>query len=89
LAPFLIKAIRHHHDPPRANESMRIAAIVHSADAICRALGLGNGGDEKIPRLDEESWALLNFDRKTLKRLYAEIEEDLENAHNFMPNAHK
>ena len=54
LAPSLIKAIRYHHTPPDADDSMRIAAIVHIADAICRAMGLGNGGDDKIPCIGKE-----------------------------------
>lgn len=86
LAPTLIKTIRFHHDPPRANESMRITAIVHLADVLCRAIGMGNGGDNKIPCVNEESWKLLNFNKQTIKHLFLEMEQEVAIANDFLPS---
>ncbi|MBE9546022.1 MAG: HDOD domain-containing protein [Proteobacteria bacterium] len=85
LPPALIKAIRFHHNPPLANESMRIAAIVHLADALCRAIGMGNGGDGKVPCINEESWELLNLNKQTIKRLFSEMEEEVATADTSLP----
>jgi putative nucleotidyltransferase with HDIG domain len=80
LPPALIKVIRFHHNPPLANESMRMAAIVHLADVLCRAIGMGNGGDSKVPCINEDSWKLLGLSRQRMKRLFSEMEKEIANA---------
>lgn len=84
LHPALIKAIRFHHNPPRAHESMRMASIVHLADALCRAIDIGNGGDNKIPCINEESWKLSGFNKQIVKNLFAEMDKEVENAAAFL-----
>ena len=83
LPSTLIKVIRFHHNPSRANESMRIAAIIHLADALCRAIGIGNGGDRKIPKIDEGAWKLLNPNRQLIKSLFMEMEQGVASADGF------
>ena len=80
LPPALIKVIRFHHNPTQANESMRMVAIVHLADVLCRAIGIGNGGDSKIPYINEESWKLFRLNKRTIKRLFSEMEREIANA---------
>jgi len=80
LPPAVIKAIRFHHDPVQARESMRMVAIVHLADVLCRAIDIGNGGDNKIPCINEESWKLLGLNKQRIKRLFSEMEHEIENA---------
>lgn len=83
LPPALIKCIKLHHTPTLANESIRMVSIVHVADILCRALGLGNGGDGKIPCVDEEAWKLLLIDKKMIKGLFNQMEEEVDNATAF------
>ncbi len=80
LPPAVIKVIRFHHNPPLANESMRIVAIVHLADILCRAIGMGNGGDSKVPSINEDSWKLLSLNKQIVKRLFLEMEQEITNA---------
>ena len=80
LPPALIKAIRFHHNPSGAHESMRMVAIVHLADVFCRALSIGNGGDDKIPCINEEPWKILSLNKITLKRLFVEMEQEIANS---------
>ncbi len=80
LPPAVIKVIRFHHNPPLANESMRMAAIVHLADILCRAIGIGNGGDSKVPSINEESWKLLSLNKRMIKNLFFEMEREIANA---------
>jgi len=80
LPPALIKVIRFHHNPTEANESMRMAAIVHLGDVFCRAIGIGDGVDNKVPCIDEESWRLFRFNKQTIKRLFSEMEREIANA---------
>jgi putative nucleotidyltransferase with HDIG domain len=88
LPPALIKAVRFHHDPTLARESMRVAAIVHLADILCRAIGLGNGGDERIPVVRDVSWKLLGMDRSAMRELFHEMERDMDRAVDFLPLVH-
>jgi len=80
LPPALIKVIRFHHNPTEANESMRMAAIVHLGDVFCRAIGIGDGADNKVPCIDEDSWRLFRFNKQTIKRLFSEMEREIANA---------
>ena len=84
LPPELIKAIRFHHNPTRARESMRMVATVHLADIFCRALEMGNGGDCKISCINEESWKLLSFNKLTIKKLFFEMEREIIDAKSFL-----
>ncbi len=84
LPPALIKVIRFHHNPPQANESMRMAAIVHVADVLCRAVGIGNGGDSKMPCINKDSWKLLGFNKQILKRLFSQMAREIINAKAFL-----
>ena len=84
LPPALIKVIRFHHNPPQANESMRIVSIVHLADVLCRAIGMGNGGDRKVPCVNEDSWKLLGINRQMIRGLFSEMEQEIANAKPFL-----
>lgn len=54
------EAIGGHHDLERCDEVHRPwAACIHVADILARALLIGNGGDESIPRLDPRALEIL------------------------------
>ena len=76
MPPALLKIIRYHHNPTRVIESKRIVAIVHVADVLCRAIGLGNAGDAKIPAANKECWEFLDLDKQAVKDLFTEIERE-------------
>lgn len=61
LAPDLKEVIRRHHQPERAQGFEELAAIVHTADLLCRARGLGYGYDEQLSIVlaGGPAWALL------------------------------
>lgn len=52
LPPSLIEPIQLHHQPSKAKASRRVASIVHLADIIVRAQGLGFGPDVWVPPLE-------------------------------------
>lgn len=87
LPPALVKAIRFHHNPSQAGDSIRMATIVHLADVLCRALGIGNGGDDKIPFVNEASWKLVNFNKQDVKRLLAEMDQEMISANELLASA--
>jgi len=87
LPPQLLKVIRFHHNPPQAGESMRVVAIVHVADVLCRAAGIGNGGDCKVPCVNEQSWKLVSLNKRLLVKLFSEVEIELAVACELLTSA--
>lgn len=71
----LSEAIGFHHRPELAQIAKREAAIVHAADILARALGLGSGGDDAVPPLDQDGWRRLGLPASVLDGLIAELDE--------------
>jgi len=68
LPPNMVYPIAYHHAfHPRRDFADR-TAVVHLADILCRAKGIGYPGDRRLPRLDTEAWELLGLD-------FADVEE--------------
>jgi putative nucleotidyltransferase with HDIG domain len=79
LPPNILCAVSAHHNPPPDGESA-LTAIVHCADIFARALGYGNGGDNKIPMLSDNAWSTLKLDSVDLPRLFDNIEKEWQKA---------
>jgi len=68
LPPNMVYPIAYHHAfHPRRDFADR-TAVVHLADILCRAKGVGYPGDRRLPRLDPEAWQVLGLD-------FADVEE--------------
>lgn len=83
----LSEAIGCHHRPEVAQVAKREAAIIHAADILARALGLGSGGDDAVPPLDPEGWRRLGLPANVLDGLMAELEEQYGQARAILLNA--
>ncbi len=69
LPEVLVEVIRHHHQPLTAEGQIKIlASIVNVADIMSRALLMGSGGDNGIPRLEREVWDALGLDWAMLEQ---------------------
>ncbi len=60
LPATLENNILYHHDPSNAPDPVR-AAIVHVADVLVNALGMGSSGERYVPPLDPGAWDLLEL----------------------------
>jgi HD-like signal output (HDOD) protein len=76
----LSEAIGCHHRPDLAQVGKREAALVHVAEALTRALGLGSGGDDAVPMLEPECWRRLGLQTTILEPLMIELEEQYADA---------
>ncbi|MCP4714417.1 MAG: HDOD domain-containing protein [Deltaproteobacteria bacterium] len=88
LPPALIKAIRFHHEPLLAQESTRIAALVHLADFLCRSKDLSSGGDRLIPPLSLKAVQRLGLTPESMPDLLAEIETEAAVTDSLLPLLH-
>jgi len=81
LPPKILNAVSSHHNPtPSDDDDSKLTAIVHCADILARALGYGNGGDKKIPMIDDKAWDVLKMDDINLERLFDTIGNEWEKA---------
>ena len=71
LPEIMVNIIRYHHDPTTPEIEGRercLAAVVHVADILARALFMGASGDKRIPRLVPEVWEMLDLDWQTMEK---------------------
>jgi HD-like signal output (HDOD) protein len=61
LSPEIQDAVRHHHEPGRAQQDPVLAAVVHVADVICHRLFGGPMGQESDVPVNAEALALLGL----------------------------
>ncbi len=76
-----------HHQPALAENCKREAAMVHAADIIAHAMGFGSSGEDVVPPLLKESWAMLGFPAGSLETMIAEIEQRYEDARSVLLSA--
>jgi putative nucleotidyltransferase with HDIG domain len=74
----LVDTIAHHHDPSAARVAPVEAAIVHVADTIVRARGLGFAGDRVLGPVNAAAWEELALSESTVKMVLKETEYLLE-----------
>ena len=77
-------AVLNHHEPLKTKDHSTITSIVHCADILVRAMDFGNGGDNKIPLMDEQVWQSLKLNKKSLMPILEEVSEEVKKATVFM-----
>ncbi len=76
-------AIKLHHDPTRARDNAEMVASVHLGDILARSIGIGNGGDESIPRIHDAVWQKYNLTSAFLDRTLEAFLSELAKARDF------
>ena len=84
MPDFLIWSIGFHHRPQEAPENFPVVSLVHIANAVARYKGIGNGGDPLKPPIRTEALQRLNFKKELLDQVLERIEEDYQQASDFV-----
>lgn len=84
LPPAIQKAICGHHAGLIGEPPDPLVAAVHLADTLARALELGFGGDDLIPRPSEQAWEVLGLPPNTLTEITPHILQQFEEATKIM-----
>jgi putative nucleotidyltransferase with HDIG domain len=84
LPAKLITLIEHHHDPAAAGAWAVEASVVHVADILTRALGLGSGGDDTMPSLERSAWELLKLKAGSLDAIMATMLDEFDDIGSFL-----
>jgi putative nucleotidyltransferase with HDIG domain len=72
----LEEAVRHHHGASYMGQTM--PAMVHTADAVAGALGLGSSGEVFVPPLSPEAWTTLDLGPERLAEVVATADAQVE-----------
>ncbi|HOO38243.1 MAG TPA: HDOD domain-containing protein [Deltaproteobacteria bacterium] len=75
--------ITFHHEPENAPKLQDRVAIVHIADSIVRAFGVGSGGDGWVGQISPQAWEYVGMDEADLSGLMNQIMIDLEEVGNY------
>jgi putative nucleotidyltransferase with HDIG domain len=84
LPAKVVSMVRFHHAPGDAQEYRREAGVIHLADILCRAKGLGSGGDNKIPLLDQGTWNNLGLTLGDVEQVMHRMSEHFTEAAAFL-----
>ncbi len=72
----LVQAVAFHHAPDSSVAKMD-AAVVHIADHLVNAMGIGSSGEQFVSPLDEKAWATLGLSTDILARLIEAVDEQI------------
>jgi HD-like signal output (HDOD) protein len=84
LSRGLIETTRCHHNPALAGENAKFAEIIHLADILVRAIRFGNGGDNKIPAINEAAWKSMGLQESELDDLLNQTGQEIDRAMVFL-----
>jgi putative nucleotidyltransferase with HDIG domain len=74
--PVLIQAVACHHTPWQSAARLE-ATVVHIADHLVNAMGIGSSGEQFIPPLDERAWTALGLGQETLAKIVDAVDEQI------------
>jgi len=77
LPDTLVAPIAYHHDFRADREFADRIAIVHVANVLCRARGLGQAESRRISAIHPEAWSLLGLGMSDVEHLYGQLENEL------------
>jgi len=83
LPEKLLEPIACHHDVEKSQEHRTATAVVHYADALIKARGVGFSGDDFVPSIQIAAREELQIDEEQLTEIIAELEDRLVDVRNF------
>lgn len=84
LPVSLREPIMYHHNPTSAQEAALQSAIVHVADILVKGLACGHSGDDLIPPLCHDAWALLNLNENELSACLDKAAEEFHTIDDYL-----
>ena len=71
----LVEVIGYHHTPQMSKLAVKETAIVHLADILVRARGIGFAGDHFVPSLNTGAFETLGLSKNDIRDVLVKIEE--------------
>ncbi|HNU84277.1 MAG: HDOD domain-containing protein [Pseudomonadota bacterium] len=76
----LCECIANHHRPQTSALAPLETAMVHTADVIVKARGIGYSGDRLVPDVSARAWETLALSEADLRGILKELEDSVEQA---------
>lgn len=76
----LCECIANHHRPQTSALAPLETAMVHTADVIVKARGIGYSGDRLVPDVSARAWETLALSEADLREILKELEDSVEQA---------
>ncbi len=83
LPPIIVNMVQMHHKPSQAVNCREMVSAVHVGDIIARAIGIGSGGDFRIPAIDQSVQSIFLIDASGLNRILNRTIAELSKATEF------
>jgi HD-like signal output (HDOD) protein len=83
--PSLLFPVSFHHCIEKAEAGhVRMTAVVHFADSLCRQAGIGSGGDESVPPRDPVAKQALVIKDSDLEIMLEQLLQEVDKAQSFL-----
>ncbi|HET6515445.1 MAG TPA: HDOD domain-containing protein [Thermodesulfovibrionales bacterium] len=80
----LIEPIAYHHKPSLAKNAPLQTAIVHLADVLVRARGIGFAGDRLVPAVNPRTWEELALTESDMREALMTMEDSVQEAEDLV-----
>lgn len=80
----LIEPIVYHHRPSLAKHAPAQTEIVHVADILVRARGIGFAGDRLVPPVNQKAWEGLSLSDTDIRDVLSTIEDTVQEAEDLV-----
>jgi putative nucleotidyltransferase with HDIG domain len=74
----LCECIANHHRPQISSLAPLETALVHAADVLVKARGIGYSGDRLVPDVNAKAWETLALSEADLREILKELEDSVE-----------
>ncbi|MCC8190500.1 MAG: HDOD domain-containing protein [Planctomycetes bacterium] len=83
LPPTIVHMVSDHHSPNNTSERRELITSVHLGDIFTRALGVGSGGDARMPEIDPAVANNHSLDREFFDAALGKIVHEVQKAEDF------
>ncbi len=83
LPPLLVQMVSSHHHPNRHMEHRDMLTAIHIGDILARSIGIGNGGDERMPEIDAVAASNYTVNAKFFESALTKIISEVGKAQEF------
>ena len=83
LPPSIVHMVSDHHSPDKTTERRELIASIHLGDILARAIGIGNGGDNRMPTINQTVATNYGIDGKFFDVVVARIIGEVGRAEDF------
>ena len=82
--PISLENIVEYHHTPQKSQNPLEPAIVHLADIMTNALGMGSSGERFVPPLDPDAWELIDLSTNILALTINQMDRQVEETVQFL-----